>query len=229
MKSCTGLAVLFALAVVLLVGVGDGVAAEAVVITAAEAGDHLGEYATVCGDVASTAYIARSSSQPTFLNLDRPHPNQLFTVVIWGSDRRKFDGPPDELFADQSICVTGTIAEFKGTPQIVVTDPTQITVEETVAERHARLTYEETILLKSVLAHLGYELDFGTGSWDDATERAVLEFQDDRGLDHDATVGAETLRALADAVNELAPEDQALILRHLLFSVARREESGFGG
>jgi hypothetical protein len=50
--------------------------------SAAEAKDHFGESATVCGEVASTRYVASSKGQPTFLNLDKPYPNQIFTVVI---------------------------------------------------------------------------------------------------------------------------------------------------
>ena len=42
---------------------------------------------TVCGIVASAHYAASSKGQPTFVNLDKPYPNQIFTVLIWGSDR----------------------------------------------------------------------------------------------------------------------------------------------
>lgn len=59
-------------------------------LTAAEAKDHVGEVATVCGEVASTHYAATSRGNPTFINLDRPYPNEIFTVLIWGSDRAKF-------------------------------------------------------------------------------------------------------------------------------------------
>ena len=55
--------------------------------------DHVGETTTVCGNVASTHYAASTKGQPTFLNLDKAYPNQLFAIVIWGSDRGKFGSP----------------------------------------------------------------------------------------------------------------------------------------
>lgn len=51
-------------------------------IPASQAAQHVGESATVCGYVASTRYLSTSRSKPTFLNLDKPYPNQDFTVVI---------------------------------------------------------------------------------------------------------------------------------------------------
>src|SRR5271169_5047290 len=65
-------------------------------LTAAEAKEHFGDNATVCGEVVSTRYAASSKGQPTFLNLDKPYPNQIFTVVIWGSNRSKFKTPEED-------------------------------------------------------------------------------------------------------------------------------------
>jgi preprotein translocase subunit SecG len=42
----------------------------------------IGQQKTVCGMVASAKYAARSKGRPTFLNLDKPYPNQVFTVLI---------------------------------------------------------------------------------------------------------------------------------------------------
>lgn len=98
-------------------------------ITAAEAKDHIGEEATVCGKVVSAKYAAASRGSPTFLNLDRPYPNQVFTVVIWGRDRAKFDKPEVD-YKDKRICVTGKIESYRGVPEMVVKTPDQIKVEE---------------------------------------------------------------------------------------------------
>jgi hypothetical protein len=48
-------------------------------LTAAEAKEHFGDNATVCGEVVTTRYAASSKGEPTFLNLDKPYPNQIFT------------------------------------------------------------------------------------------------------------------------------------------------------
>src|SRR5215470_11859544 len=82
--------------------------ADAASISAADASSHVGENVTICGVVASANYAARSRAQPTFLNLDRPYPNQVFTAVIWGSDRAKF-GAPEASLQGKRICVTGVI------------------------------------------------------------------------------------------------------------------------
>jgi DNA/RNA endonuclease YhcR with UshA esterase domain len=91
-----------------------------------EAVHHVGESATVCGMVASAKFAANSRSQPTFLNLDRPYPNHVFTVVIFGSDRAKF-GTPEILLRGKRICVTGQISDYHGKPEVVLTDPSQLT------------------------------------------------------------------------------------------------------
>ena len=58
-------------------------------LTAAEAKEHFGETATVCGEVVSANYAGSSKGRPTFLNLDKPYPKQVFTLVIWDENRRK--------------------------------------------------------------------------------------------------------------------------------------------
>ena len=97
-------------------------------LTAAEAKDHVGETATVCGNVVSTRYAASTKGQPTFLNLDKPYPNQIFTIVIWGSNRSKF-GRPEVEYNEKRVCATGKIAQYRGVPEIVANDPGQITIE----------------------------------------------------------------------------------------------------
>src|SRR5580658_6388294 len=97
-------------------------------ITALEAKDHINESATVCGNVVSARFSASTKGQPTFLNLEKPYPNQIFTVVIWGSDRAKF-GTPETEYKGKRICVTGKIENFRGVPEIVASDPQQIKAE----------------------------------------------------------------------------------------------------
>ena len=98
-------------------------------ITAAEAKDHVGETRTVCGKVASTHYASGSKGQPTFLNLDEPYPKEVFTILIWGSDRAKF-GAPETKYKDARVCVTGKITSFRGKPEVIATGPGQIVQEK---------------------------------------------------------------------------------------------------
>ncbi len=92
------------------------------------AGKFIGKQGTVCGRVASTDFAARSKRQPTFLNLDKPYPNPVFRVLIWGVDKGKFKRPPETLYFGKEICVTGTIKDYQGHPEIVVKEPGQIKI-----------------------------------------------------------------------------------------------------
>ena len=99
-------------------------------ITAAEAKQHVGEFTTVVGTVVSGKYISRSKGKPTFINLDKPYPNQIFTILIWGSDRSNFKQPPESLYYGKKIAVTGVIIEYKGITEIIVRNPSQIELKE---------------------------------------------------------------------------------------------------
>jgi len=98
-------------------------------LSAAEAKNHVGEHATVCGKVVRTRYAPRSKGQPTFLDLDEPYPNEIFTVLIWGENRAKF-GTPESQYRDADVCVTGQITSYRGTPEIVASDPSQIVLRK---------------------------------------------------------------------------------------------------
>lgn len=97
-------------------------------ISANEAKNHIGEKATVCGQVAGAHYAARSRGNPTFINLDRAYPNQIFTIVIWGSDRAKF-GDPEDMYGGKHVCVTGTITLYRGGAETTANEPSQIKIQ----------------------------------------------------------------------------------------------------
>jgi micrococcal nuclease len=98
-------------------------------IAADQASRHVGERKAVCGEVVSATYARSSRGRPTFLNLDEPYPDHIFTALIWGSDRSKFDEPPEVKYRDKAICVTGRIESYRGKPQIIVRSPNQIELE----------------------------------------------------------------------------------------------------
>jgi hypothetical protein len=96
--------------------------------TAAQAAGHIGEQATVCGVVASTHFAPHSRGQPTFLNLDKPYPGQIFTGVIWDEDRVKF-GSPERTYEGKTVCFSGSIRGFREAPEIIARRPSQIAVK----------------------------------------------------------------------------------------------------
>lgn len=98
-------------------------------IDAAEASDYIGTAAEVCGKVASADFVPQVGGEPTFLNLGRAHPDQLFTAVIWGNNRAKWKKSPDQQYVNREICVSGMIEIYEGTPQIIVESPDQIEIQ----------------------------------------------------------------------------------------------------
>jgi len=97
-------------------------------VSAVDAKNHVGKQVSVCGKVESATYAARTKGKPTFLNLDRAYPNQIFTVVVWDTDRSKF-GSPENDFRGKSIRVTGKVEMFRGSAEIVVNNPSQIIIQ----------------------------------------------------------------------------------------------------
>ena len=96
--------------------------------TAHMAQNHIGEKATVCGEVVSAHYAKSSRGEPTFLNLDEAYPNHVFTAVIWGDNREIF-GEPEVKYKGKKICVTGRIKSYRGTAQIILYSEKQIQVK----------------------------------------------------------------------------------------------------
>ena len=87
-------------------------------ITAAEASRHVGERTTVCGRIASEHTATSSRGTPTFINLDKPYPDRVFTVLVLGNDRASVGAIP----SSGMLCATGVIISSRGRPEIVVKD-----------------------------------------------------------------------------------------------------------
>lgn len=94
-------------------------------LTTSEAAKHVGENATVCGTVAGVHTATSSKGSPTFVNLDKTYPNQVFTILIWGSDLSKFS-PAPASWGDKRVCATGKIELYHNVPEIVAREAGQI-------------------------------------------------------------------------------------------------------
>ena len=100
-------------------------------LTGDEAIEHLEETNTVCGTIASAKYVKGAPGNPTYLNFDRSYPEQSCSAVIAEATRARFKEAPETAFKGKWICVTGVItADFRGKPQIAVSDPAQIVVQD---------------------------------------------------------------------------------------------------
>ncbi|HXY55496.1 MAG TPA: DNA-binding protein [Nitrospirota bacterium] len=98
-------------------------------ISPEEAINHIGQPATVCGIVASTRFATKSKGQPIFLYLDKPYPDHIFTIIIWGSDRSSFPNVPEVYYKNKRICVSGQIQLYNGKPEITARRSSQIKEE----------------------------------------------------------------------------------------------------
>jgi DNA/RNA endonuclease YhcR with UshA esterase domain len=93
-------------------------------ITAKDAAKHLNENVIVCDEIYGGKYL--SGADITLLDVGGSHPNELLTLVIKGDDRKKFKAPPEEAFKEKKVCITGQVVDYKGKPEIIITDPEQI-------------------------------------------------------------------------------------------------------
>jgi hypothetical protein len=85
-----------------------------------DAASHQGESGIVCGTVVAAQYVEHAPGRPTFLNIDKPYPNQRFNVVIWGEQRRGFPlaGKPEVVMIGKEVCTKGLIEGYRNYTQI---------------------------------------------------------------------------------------------------------------
>ena len=110
--ACAGALALLALAV----------RAEALdsVVNVSNVGLYVGQHVTFCGTISQTKQTGRAF----FINFGGAYPNHRFTNVIFASAQSKFNVAG--FAAGQNLCTTGTVKEYKGVPEIVLTSPSQI-------------------------------------------------------------------------------------------------------
>ncbi len=98
-------------------------------ITPLQAKKFVGQEVCVCGKVVSTHFVANSKTGPTYINLDKKYPQQIFTLMIFGADRKNFSYKPEEFLQGKNICVKGKVTEYKGLPQIIATKQIQVGIQ----------------------------------------------------------------------------------------------------
>ncbi len=119
--------------VVALVAAAPAYAQNVREVSTLDAAKYMGKQATVCGQVAAVHLAQRTGGAPTFINFDKPNPNQTFTVLIWGIDRPKFAAPPESTFTvGKRVCARGLVTDYRGKPEIVVRSPEEIRVDDRI-------------------------------------------------------------------------------------------------
>lgn len=97
-------------------------------INTAQVKEYIGKDACVCGKVVSTKFSENGKTNPTYINLDKKYPEQVFTLMIFGQDRQNFSYKPEEFLQGKTICVKGKIGEYKGSPQIIANKEKQVEI-----------------------------------------------------------------------------------------------------
>jgi hypothetical protein len=117
----------FAAALLLFASIGQGQT-----ITAAQAREHDGETATVCG-VAQNEHTAETTrGKPTFIDLDSAFPYQIFSILVWDEDRPNVGELPH---TGSKVCVTGLIIYYHGVPRITVKNSAQFGIAGALAKK----------------------------------------------------------------------------------------------
>lgn len=96
------------------------------VVPACSVGNYLGKEILVEGTVVDTYRHLKSNT--VFLNFEKAYPNQCFTGVIFSSDQYKFVQNPEEYYLNKTVRLKGKVEEYKGRPEIILKDPSQIEV-----------------------------------------------------------------------------------------------------
>lgn len=91
-------------------------------ISATEAASMAGQTVTVEGVVSEVKHFSKSGI--TLLDMDGRYPQQALTLFISGADADKFPGALN--LEGATVEVSGTISNYRGRPEIVLTDPTQL-------------------------------------------------------------------------------------------------------
>jgi endonuclease G len=82
-----------------------------------------GRNVTVCGTVVNSHF---SRAGNVLLNMDKPYPDQNFTVFIKGEDLIHFSFSPDIEFKNECICATGKVEKLGDQPAMYVTKEAQL-------------------------------------------------------------------------------------------------------
>lgn len=81
-------------------------------ITAAVAAEKVGEEVTVKGKVVTTFYAEFSKGKPTFLNLEKPFPNNPMAIIIF-EDQLELLNINAKDYRDKTVLVKGIVKQYK--------------------------------------------------------------------------------------------------------------------
>lgn len=118
-----------------------------------EAHQYYGQYVTVKGKIVGTY----NSGKACFLNF-HPDYKKYFTAVIFASAFHKFPSNSEDYYYGKEVHITGKIKKYKGKPEIILNDQSQIKVigestdsgnaPEIISWKEAHLYYGKTVTVE---------------------------------------------------------------------------------
>lgn len=102
---------------------GKWLLASTKVILWSEASAYMNQYVTVEGTVVYT----KNSKGTIFLDFHFPYQG-YFYAVIFSSSSQNFPFSPTDFYLNKEVRITGTIQPYNGSPEIIVSSPSQIEV-----------------------------------------------------------------------------------------------------
>jgi len=110
-------------------------------IPSSKAAEHMGEEGTVRGSVKDYQFISGGQGRPYTLLFDKPGVvergssisdmtiPETFKVVTWKEDRKNFPSNFAAGYTGKTVCATGAIEDYDGSPAIVARDPSQLEID----------------------------------------------------------------------------------------------------
>ncbi len=98
-------------------------------LSAEEASKRVGDSIKVCGKIFGGRFFETSAGCPTLLNMGAAFPSSPLTIMIPGDVRLKMGYAPEQHLKDKEICVRGKVILFKGKPEIVVYNISQLEIQ----------------------------------------------------------------------------------------------------
>jgi TonB family protein len=94
---------------------------------------YIGDSVIVEGIISGGRYFSNSEEEVTLLNVGEVYPNESFSIVIRGIDRKIFGDKPESLYRGKLVRITGRVELYNKKPQIKVTSKQQLLV---LADNH---------------------------------------------------------------------------------------------
>lgn len=76
------------------------------------------------------SYITKGDKPLTFLNVGKPYPDNLLTLVVFSKDLKNFSYVPSDYLVDKPFCVTGKLILYKDRPEIILNSEKDIEISD---------------------------------------------------------------------------------------------------